>query len=76
LGENAANRDPLSELLSGDLERKYGDSVCDQNRRDELIASAKPHVRRGFQWQWPASRTATVWGEFTVQVPEVVFWQI
>jgi hypothetical protein len=76
LGENAVNRDPLSELLSGDPEREYGDCASDQNRRDELLASAKPHVRRDFQLQWPASQTATVWGDATVQVPQATFWQI
>jgi hypothetical protein len=41
LGENAANYDPLSELLSGDPERKYRDYAGGQNQCDELLTSAK-----------------------------------
>jgi hypothetical protein len=63
----------MSELLSGDPEHKYGDCACDQNRGDELVASAKLHAHSNFQSQWPASHTATVWGDATVQVPQVGF---
>ena len=37
---------------------------------------AKPHVRKDFQSQRPAPHAATVWGDATVQVPQVAFWQI
>jgi hypothetical protein len=40
------------------------------------LHQAKPHVRRAFPSQRPASNTATVWGDATVQVPQVAFWQI
>jgi hypothetical protein len=37
----------LSELLSGDPERKYGDCACDHNRRDELLVSGKAARAQG-----------------------------
>jgi hypothetical protein len=40
------------------------------------LHQAKPHVRGDFQSRWPASHTATVWGDATVEAPQVAFWQI
>jgi hypothetical protein len=37
------------------------------------LYQAKPHVRRAFQPQRPVSSTAIVWGDATVQVPQVAF---
>jgi len=48
------------------------------NRIDAVnsLYQAKPHARREFQSQRPASNTATVWGDATVQAPQADFGQI
>jgi hypothetical protein len=76
LGENAANKDPLSELLSGDPSVNM--AIAGVVRIDAMnsLHQAKPHARRDFQSQRPAPHTATVWGVGAVQVPQEAFGQI
>jgi hypothetical protein len=70
LGENAANRD-LSELLSGDPERKYRDYVRGQKQRDELHISVNLQAYNGFQSHRSTPHIATVSSDAAVQVAQV-----
>jgi hypothetical protein len=49
--------------------------VIGVDARSSLL-QVKPHARKAFPSQRPASNIAIVWGDATVQVPQVAFWQI